>query len=183
MTSHQSVAQFEHYRMMREAENGSKIFCFYSKLPQPVAWEGCITSSPSSLAYCWLRTELKVLWWLSNISLSSFFLFSIALISRDWRLANYLVHSVIMNECQKMIMCLCVAVKFPNETLKHLVSDSGYIICIAITYTVLPCFLAGSLCERGLQFTWYYCECWVMGCDLGFLWTWSWQSNRTAQGE
>jgi hypothetical protein len=61
--------------------------------------------------------------------LSSLCLFSIALSSHDWRLANYLVHSLIMNECQKMIMCLCVTVKFPSETFKHMASDSEVTHC------------------------------------------------------
>jgi hypothetical protein len=34
-----------------------------------------------------------------------------------------LVHSLILNECQKMIMCLCVAVMFPSDTFKHLAND------------------------------------------------------------
>jgi hypothetical protein len=31
-----------HYRMMTEAENGSKMFCFYLKLTQLVTWEDFI---------------------------------------------------------------------------------------------------------------------------------------------
>jgi hypothetical protein len=71
------------------------------------------------------------------------------------------------------ILCECWCVKFFGSLLYYPCvipfEDNNY------DFRLLPVFLcvAGSLCVCRLQFAWHHCECWVLGCDPGFLWTWS----------